>query len=219
MNRGVRESCRESSVSRAWEEGEWRSSVSGFSTSTSVVDAAADVFGWLRRGNDLLGLAFESEIVEPSRTRATSLASIDAAGKLAAWWRGGAVMQKACGGRLKSWWFGGERRIGFCHRKRRSFNFQEGFSLSGNWAGCFYSAHPRFQPSHPSHFMFWICSCLYNALLWSVHVPTSFYFLHLCFTLHTLPAYFMHLPHVIVLHPYLCLLFLGLLLCLLCAPY
>ena len=30
---------------------------------------------------------------------------------------------------------------------------------------------------------------------------TSFYFLHPCLTLHTPPVYFVHLPHVIVLHP------------------
>jgi len=45
-------------LSWAWEEEEWRSNISGFSTSTSVVDTGVtyDVVGWLQWGDNFSGL-------------------------------------------------------------------------------------------------------------------------------------------------------------------
>jgi len=44
------------------------------------------------------------------------------------------------------------------------------------------------------------CVCSAHLFIYYTH-PTSFYFLHLCLTSRTPPVYFVHLPHVIVLHP------------------
>ena len=82
----------------------------------------------------------------------------------------------------------------------------------------YYSMHPHIHFTHPT------CLLRASPACDSLAPPMSlFLFLGLClcitgrtltFTSRTPPAYFVHLPHVIVLHPlYLCFSFLGLCLC------
>jgi len=207
-----------------------------------VVDAAAaaaDVFEWWRRGNDLSGLAFESEIVEPPRTRATSPASIDAAGKLAVCWRRGTsreadrITTSSPAGLAtvvgvvtgESGGAGAVPEVGVvvvskrsgCHVRGKNPFVRVFWKKEKKGAGGFELPHapPLLPQPHPPLF-FSSCTPPFLILALPFCVSLAHFFIY-C----THPTfYFMHLPHVILMHPISLFIIFGLVVMItLCSPH